>query len=176
MEGAIFGCPARWEAWLPPQVRRLRSAREAGRRPWDVLALTASGWTRLQGRGASCGVLLLPGGCCPNDQVRADRAVSWGLSPRDSLTLSSIREPVLCVQRFLCAPDGTMVEPQEIPLPDLPDLPALAEGLLPLLGLRLLFALPAVPAAPDRRGGRNRVTAALLRLGRRFTPPQLPTL
>ena len=61
--------------------------------------------------------------------------VTYGLSPRDSLTLSSLREPVLCVQRSLPLPDGAVIEPQEIPLRDLP-LPA--EQILPLLGLRLL--------------------------------------
>ena len=54
---------------------------------------------------------------------------------RDSLTLSSLAEPVLCVQRALPRPDGAVIDPQEFPLPPLP---GPAEALLPILGLRLL--------------------------------------
>ena len=83
----------------------------------------------------SCLLLLAPGDCAELEGLRAERVVTYGLSPRDSLTLSSLAEPVLCVQRALPRPDGTVIEPQEFPLPDLP---APAEELLPLLGLRLL--------------------------------------
>ena len=69
-------------------------------------------------------------------RVRAETVVTCGLSQRDSLTLSSLSEPVVCLQRALLRPDGGTVEPQEFPLP--PDLPAPAEALLPLFGLRLL--------------------------------------
>ena len=65
---------------------------------------------------------------------RGDGGLLWTVAP-DSLTLSSLTEPVLCVQRALPRPDGTVVEPQELPLPPLP---APAEALLPLLGLWLL--------------------------------------
>ena len=90
-------------------------------------------------RGAelSCGLLLAPGNCPAEwlSRIRADFAVSYGLSARDSLTFSSLEEPVLCVQRALPGPDGTVIEPQEIPLPGLP---APVERYLPLLGLWLL--------------------------------------
>ena len=44
--------------------------------------------------------------------------VSCGLSPRSSLTLSSLAQRrVLCVQRQLTALDDTLIEPQDIPLP-----------------------------------------------------------
>ena len=66
--------------------------------------------------------------------------MTYGLSHRDSLTLSSLAEPVLCVQRRLPRPDGGFIEPQEFPLPDLP---APAAELLPLLGP------PVVAAATD---------------------------
>ena len=62
--------------------------------------------------------------------------ITCGRSPRDRLTLSSLTEPVLCVQRSLPRPDGAVIEPQEFPLPPLPGPP---EELLPLLGLRLLL-------------------------------------
>ena len=68
--------------------------------------------------------------------------ITCGLSPRDSLTLSSLTEPVLCVQRHLPRPDGAVIEPQEFPLPSLPGPP---EELLPLLGLRLLLMPLAEP-------------------------------
>ena len=43
--------------------------------------------------------------------------VGCGLSPRCSLTLSGLSpRPVLCVQRALTALDGTVIEPQDIPL------------------------------------------------------------
>ena len=69
------------------------------------------------------------------ERVQAEAVVTCGLSPRDSMTLSSLAEPVLCVQRALPRPDGGTVEPQEFPLPALP---GPAAELLPLLGLWLL--------------------------------------
>ena len=78
----------------------------------------------------------------PLDRITAETVVTYGLSHRDSLTLSSLAEPVLCVQRRLPRPDGGVVEPQEFPLPDLP---APAAELLPLLGTA------AVAAATDKR-------------------------
>ena len=88
------------------------------------------------GGGIICRLLGAPGDLpALPDRVRAETVVTYGLSPRDSLTLSSLAEPVLCVQRALPRPDGTAVDAQEFPLPPLP---GPAETLLPLLGLRLL--------------------------------------
>ena len=85
---------------------------------------------------ALCRVLLVPGDFAASlEHIQAETVVTYGLSHQDSLTLSSLTEPVLCVQRRLPRPDGGFIEPQEFPLPDLP---AAAEELLPLLGLRLL--------------------------------------
>ena len=93
MEGAIFDCPASWEPWLPPQVRRLTDVGELTGREWGVLALTAAGCAKLTGQEIRCELLLLPGDCPLRrlDGVRPRHAVSYGLSPRDSLTLSSVR-------------------------------------------------------------------------------------
>ena len=165
MECGIYGCPARWSALLPRGVRRLRTRSGLRARRWDVLALTPEGrrdllapdlltpdggrdfltdWRgkfrirrSLRGAELSCGLLLTPGNCPAEwlSRIRADFAVSYGLSARDSLTFSSLEEPVLCVQRALPGPDGTVIEPQEIPLPGLP---APVERYLPLLGLWLL--------------------------------------
>ena len=142
MEGAILGCPIWWMPWLPQGVRRVRRGRELLRHRWDVLALTESGCQALRRKAErqpiiDCALLLLPGDCSPADiaSVRSVSAITYGLSLRDSVTLSSLREPVLCVQRELPRPDGGAVEPQEIPLRFLPGPP---ERILPLLGLRLL--------------------------------------
>lgn len=137
MEGAIFDCPAGWVGWLPLGIRRLTAVEELGDQAWTLLALTASGCERLGEQPVRCRTLLVPGDCSPAQLacVRAENVISYGLSHRDSLTLSSLRSPVLCVQRALPRPDGGVVEPQEFPLPDLC---SPADRLLPLLGLRLL--------------------------------------
>lgn len=132
MESAIFICPTAWKRLLPAGVRPLREAGELGAWRWEALALTPEGLAEAE--GVRCRLLLAPGDGYLGG-IRAERVVTYGLSPRDSLTLSSLAEPVLCVQRALPRPDGTVVEPQEFPLPPLP---APVEELLPLLGMRLL--------------------------------------
>ena len=103
---------------------------------WPLLVLTRRGCGELGDTAALCRVLLVPGDCtAPLERITAETVVTYGLSSRDSLTLSSLAEPVLCVQRQLPRPGGGVVEPQEFPLPELP---APAAELLPLLGLRLL--------------------------------------
>ncbi|MHA5221184.1 hypothetical protein [Dysosmobacter sp. Phy] len=136
MEGIIWHCPALWRPLLPPRALAAESARDLTLRRWSVLALTERGCGDLE--RADCGVLLVPGDRAEAvlARVRAETVVTCGLSQRDSLTLSSLSEPVVCLQRALLRPDGGTVEPQEFPLP--PDLPAPAEALLPLFGLRLL--------------------------------------
>ncbi len=136
MEGIIWHCPALWRPLLPPRALAAESARDLTLRRWSVLALTERGCGDLE--RADCGVLLVPGDRAEAvlARVRAETVVTCGLSQRDSLTLSSLSEPVVCLQRALLRPDGGTVEPQEFPLPS--DLPAPAEALLPLFGLRLL--------------------------------------
>lgn len=140
MDAAIFDCPAEWACLLPSGTRRVRRAEELAEHIWPLLALTPEGCRALAERretgGVVCRLLLAPGDLqALPAQVRAETVVSYGLSPRDSLTLSSLTEPVLCVQRALPRPDGAVVDPQELPLPPLP---APAEAMLPLLGLWLL--------------------------------------
>ncbi len=136
MEGAIFDCPADW-AWLLPRGILRAETDEDLRGAWEALALTRRGCGRLGAVCASCRVLLAPGDCSPALAARlgAGTVITYGMSHTDSLTLSSLTEPVLCVQRALPRADGGVVEPQEFPLPALPGPP---EALLPLLGLRLL--------------------------------------
>ena len=148
--GGIYGSPAEWAGLLPPGTGR-PGRRTLWRRRWGVLALTPEGCADLltvrrrfppSARELQCDLLLLPGEC-PAGRLPLPptlRAVSYGLSPRDSLTFSSLEQPALCVQRALPRPDGTVIEPQEIPLPGLP---APVERFLPLLGLWLLTCADA---------------------------------
>jgi len=91
----------------------------------------------------SCHVLLLPGEAQEAiwKQIPSGCVVSFGLSPKDSITVSSI-EPssaVLALQRELVTLGGRVIEQQEIPL-SIPkatsarDVTVLASGLL-LLGI-----------------------------------------
>ena len=134
MEGGIFHASTGWEYLLPPGLRQLRDPWAACRGQWDFLALTPLGCRMLAGQAVTAAVLLLPGDCGTNG-FRAETVVTYGLSPRDSITFSSLREPVLCVQRALPLLRGGVLEPQEFPLPGL----AGAEGLLPCVSARLLW-------------------------------------
>ena len=134
MEGGIFHASTGWEHLLPPGLRQLRDPWAACRGQWDFLVLTPLGCRMLAGQAVTAAVLLVPGDCCANG-FRAETVVTDGLSPRDSITFSSLREPVLCVQRALPLVHGGLLEPQECPLPGLTG----AEGLLPCVGARLLW-------------------------------------
>lgn len=87
-----------------------------------------------------CRTVLLPGGM-GGVRPRAASAVSYGVSPRDSLTISSREGDTLwaALQRELVTVDGRVVERQEFPLrlePGAGELPALAvAGALLLLGV-----------------------------------------
>ena len=87
-----------------------------------------------------CRTVLLPGGM-GGVLPRAASAVSYGVSPRDSLTISSREGDTLwaALQRELVTVDGRVVERQEFPLvlaPGEEELAALAAaGALLLLGV-----------------------------------------
>ena len=136
MEGVFFRCPPSWERLLPPGILGTRQAAALPACCWPLMVLTRRGCEELGDTAAICRVLLVPGDWAPSlDRITAETVVTYGLSHRDSLTLSSLTEPVLCVQRRLPRPDGGFIEPQEFPLGALPEP---AAELLPLLGLRLL--------------------------------------
>lgn len=77
------------------------------------------------GMALRCGTVLLPGdaGWLLN-RICAQGAVSYGLSCRDSITLSSRKQDRLwvAVQRELVRMDGTVLERQEISVPLSPKL------------------------------------------------------
>lgn len=135
-KSVIFSCPRRWIRWLPPGVCAAEAA-EIAKRRWELLILTEDGCTWWESHCAACQILLAPGTCPPLalSNLKAECVITYGLSSRDSLTLSSLSHPVLCVQRTLPCPAGGRLEPQELPLGPLPESPEL---LLPLLGARLL--------------------------------------
>ena len=153
MNVACFGGPEEFRRLLPASVCRMERPEELEERAWDLLAVTEDGGERLAGKPCRCrcGTLLLPGyqGELAMSRVETRRVISYGLSSRDSLTLSSL-EPgaVLCVQRALLRPDGSRIEPQEIPLPPL-SLPP--EAQLLAFGIRLLMGLPLSLSADDLR-------------------------
>lgn len=105
-----------------------------------VIAPGAVGWAGAE--ALSCRMVLLPGSAGPLAKAfQAVSAVSYGASPRDTITLSSLEGAQLCVavQRELVTVDGGVVERQELvlSLPEgWPSLPYLAAvGTLLLLGV-----------------------------------------
>ena len=99
-----------------------------------------------------CRTVLLPGAAGERAlPLRAASAVSYGTSPRDSLTLSSREGDTLwaALQRELVTVDGQVVERQEFPLrlePGAGELPSLAAA-----GALLLLGVP--PEELGRPGG-----------------------
>ena len=107
----------------------------------DLLCVApeATGWA---GLGAvDCRALLLPGTAGPLARgLRCASAVSYGTSPRDTLTFSSLEGDQICLalQREIVDVRGGVVEQQEFVLPFPPGLPPsgylAAAGVLLLLG------------------------------------------
>ncbi|MCI2058932.1 MAG: hypothetical protein LKJ80_06990 [Oscillibacter sp.] len=141
MDAAFWDGGEALRTLLPDGVAWISRPEELTHRRWALLTLTERGCAYLEEARVACGceVLLLPqewSGLALT-QVRSERVVSYGLSPRDSLTLSSMGEQaVLCVQRTLLRPDGGSVEVQELPLPALDLTPG---ELLAVFGTRLLL-------------------------------------
>lgn len=107
---------------------------------YDLLVVSprAVGWAG--GTALYCRTALLPGPAGPLARaLRAERAVSYGLDPRDTLTLSSLDGEHICVavQRELIRLDGGVAERQELVLPydgALPELALVRAGMALLLG------------------------------------------
>ena len=135
----------------------------AGRHPAELAAVPlellvispgALGWA---GAGAvHCRTVLLPGAAGPLARtLQAGQAVSYGTSPRDTLTFSSLEGDRLClaVQRELVPLSGPVVEQQELVLP----FPTGASP-LPFLAAAGALLLCGVPPEelPRLAGGRGR--------------------
>lgn len=127
---------------LAAEVRAGRHPAELAGARLELLTVSpaARGWA---GAGAvPCGTVLLPGTAGPLARaLNARQAVSYGTSPRDTLTFSSLEGDRLClaVQRELVTLGGAVVEQQELVLPfstGASPLPFLAAaGTLLLLGV-----------------------------------------
>jgi len=103
-----------------------------------VVSPSAVGWA---GGGAIyCRTVLLPDSAgLLARSLLADRAVSYGLSGRDTITVSSLEENRVCVavQREIIRLDGGLVERQELVVPRQESIST--ELLLAQVGMRLLL-------------------------------------
>ena len=108
---------------------------------WDLLALAPEALASLPEKEVRATTLLLPGdsGSELARELCAVQLVGYGFSPRDTLTFSGVtgEERLLCLQRAMLTLRGTLLEPQELPLPG--SFSSLsAERALLAAGLRLL--------------------------------------
>ncbi len=113
-------------------------------RRWQLLALAPDALRADIPPGLRAENLLLPGNSAPAAALRlcTGQIVGYGFSPRDTLTLSSFtgEERLLCLQRSLLTLGGTLLEPQELPLPSaLAALPP--EAALLAAGVRLFCSV-----------------------------------
>lgn len=120
---------------------RFRALSEASGRAWNLLALTRSAAAQRSDGELCAQNVLLPGDTPARlaASLRAQQAVGYGLSARDTLTFSVLSGAgrLLCLQRSVLTLDGELLEPQELPLS--PAFAALSdEDALLAAGLRLL--------------------------------------
>jgi len=115
MASCVCFCDRGLAPLLPRNIDR--RDRRAGENGWQLCALSPSAAERLARCPLRCKTLLLPEGAY-RPVWQAQQVVSYGLSGRSSLTLSSMSDrDMLCVQRTLVDRLGRKVEGQEIPLP-----------------------------------------------------------
>lgn len=178
MDGGFFLCPDAWEFLLPAEICHLRNAMAVCRKRWDLLTLTPMGCALLPEPAAvTAGILLLPGDC-PRSDLRAGTVVTYGLSPRDSITLSSLREPgaVRPAGRCRCCAGGVL-EPQEFPLPGVEGAsvcarcgdPAAVDRLCPIL-CEKRGVYPGVLAAACKIHTKTAMAASCVSVNRRARP------
>lgn len=141
LEIALLGAQASaLRTHLTVPVVALSGVGEAAERCWALLALCDTPSVQIAD-ALCCDTLLLPGRSDPA-AVRAiapRQVIGYGLSPRDTLTLSSLAagRALLCIQRSVLTLHGTLLEAQEVPLPQhLAALPG--EQALLLAGIELL--------------------------------------
>ena len=84
----------------------------------DLLVVSPD-WTGEDGQVPPCRAMLIPGRLAERAEgLTASWAVSFGLSPKDTLTLSSLEEETihLALQREIITLTGQRLDPQEFPL------------------------------------------------------------
>ena len=104
-------------AHLPPQWGRALSSAPAGRAD---LVVVSPDLIQVPSAPTACRALLAPGSLAHlAGELSAAWVVSYGLTPRDTLTFSSLGQDTLCLalQRELVTLSGDCLEPQEWPLP-----------------------------------------------------------
>lgn len=114
----------------------------AAERP-ALLAISPKAAQRGVGRAMACRTVLLPGQLrSMPERLQAASVVSYGVSSRDSLTLSSCRGHKLCValQRELVTVEGQVVERQEFPVSRIRGMGAMPN--LAAVGTLLLLGVP----------------------------------
>ena len=106
------------------------------------LLVVAPDWTGEDRRVPPCRAMLIPGRLAHlAEGLTASWAVSFGLSPKDTLTLSSLEEKTihLALQREVITLTGERLDPQEFPL-DRQDHTALCQ-ILACVGIQLLLGV-----------------------------------
>ena len=107
----------------------------------DLLVVSPD-WTGEDRRVPPCRAMLIPGRLAHlAEGLTASWAVSFGLSPKDTLTLSSLEEETihLALQREIVTLTGQRQDPQEFPL-DRQDHTALCQ-ILACVGVQLLLGV-----------------------------------
>jgi hypothetical protein len=101
-------------------IRSIRALNDTTMKRTDILVLSADDakYRHDQNAHISCGILLMPGDtvACDTDVFDAECIVTYGMSPKNTITLSSISEDtcVLALQRELVTTKGDVLERQEI--------------------------------------------------------------
>ena len=108
-----------------PRLLRGRHPAELAGEELDLLVVSprAVGWGGAM--RVNCRLMLLPGSAAPMARgLRMEGAVSYGVGPKNTITLSSLNGETIClaVQRELVTVKGSVVERQELVLPYPPGL------------------------------------------------------
>lgn len=122
MLGRLDAPLRQWEQYLPPmEGRRVKTAEKASELfsegPLDLLAVAPGVTVGEEERLPACRLLLLPGANAPLiGRVNAPCVMSYGISSKDSLTVSSLEADhlALAIQRELVTISGGTVERQEL--------------------------------------------------------------
>ena len=149
-------------ASLPEALRQeidLRSAQGMGPEQKADLLVVSPDLAERDIRPPACRAALVPGRLSPlAGEIPAQWAVSYGISPKDSLTLSSLGEEAisLALQREVVTLGGSCLECQELCLPHGGHRAPM--HVLACAGVQLMLGVPpdqvrVAPAAPQAAGG-----------------------